>query len=114
MDHYLLWGLVAHLISDWLLQNQWMADNKTNLLHPAAWVHAGIHGTAFSLVFQGIYPALVLAVAHLVLDQRQLLAWWRKAIRQTTEGPMAPHVAVWSDQAAHIACVALVAFLWRR
>ena len=37
-------GLVAHLVADWLLQNDWMALNKMNLRHPAGWVHAAIHG----------------------------------------------------------------------
>lgn len=31
----LLWGTTLHLIIDWLLQNEWMAVNKTQVRHPA-------------------------------------------------------------------------------
>ena len=42
-------GLVAHLVADWLLQNDWMAVNKKDLRHPAGWVHALIHGVLLGL-----------------------------------------------------------------
>lgn len=103
----LVWGLVAHLVADWLLQNEWLAVNKTKrrhpaprrgdgLLtpprvylpptrwwdrHPAAYVHAGIHAVALALVF-GL-ASLPLAVAHLVIDTRVPVEWWSRVIRQT-------------------------------
>ena len=30
----LVWGVVIHLIVDWLGQNEWIALNKTRLRHP--------------------------------------------------------------------------------
>lgn len=104
----LAWGIVAHLVADWLLQNEWMALNKVSLTHPAAWVHSGIHVLALALVFS--WPvALALGVAHILIDTRRPLSWWRGTIRQTTEGPMAVHVAIWGDQVAHVACIAVAA-----
>jgi hypothetical protein len=106
----LAWGIVAHLVADWLLQNEAMAIYKVSLKHPAAWVHSGIQTLALACVFP--WPAaLALGVSHILIDTRVPLAWWRRAFRQTTEGPMAVHVAIWSDQVAHIAAVALAAAL---
>jgi hypothetical protein len=109
----LLWGLVAHGVADWLLQNSWMADHKASLRHPAAWVHGGIHLAALSLVFP-LLPAALLAAVHMGIDTRTPLAGWRRVFRQTTTGPVALSVAIWSDQAAHVACLAAGAWLTGR
>lgn len=123
----MLWGLVAHLIADWLLQNEWMAVNKANLRHPAGYVHAGIHGVLLALVFGWV--AAPLALAHLIIDTRKPVAWWSRLIRQTQPTTVeVPHpelqwtialppnvvdvgmfVRFWSDQVWHIACIAIAA-----
>lgn len=106
----LLWGIVAHLIADWFFQNHWMAQYKTNLTHPAAWVHGGIHLLFTALVFPPIAVALIVA-AHMLIDTRRPLIWWRRVYRQTTTGEFAIHVAIWEDQVTHIAVIALTALL---
>ena len=52
-------GLVAHLVADWVLQNDWMARHKTSLRHPAAWTHAAIQGLCLALAL-GWQAGLVL------------------------------------------------------
>lgn len=99
-------ALVAHLVADWIFQNEWMALNKVRWEHPAAWVHSGIHCLALLFVFPA-WLAILVAVTHYFIDLRVALQWWRKVFGQTTEGPMAVHVAIWSDQAVHIVCLAL-------
>lgn len=106
----MIWGAVAHLGADWMLQNEWMAKNKQWPDHLAAWVHAGIHFGALCLVFPPLAAGL-LGVAHLFIDTRRPLQWWRAWMGQTTEGPMAVHVAIWGDQVAHLLCVAVAALL---
>lgn len=108
----LLWGIVIHWALDWLLQNAWMADNKSSLLHPAAYVHSGIHFVGLLLIFPPL-AALAIAIIHLLIDTRAPLRWWRKVYRQTQEGPAAMHVAMWSDQVLHITVLAVVALLMR-
>lgn len=103
-------GILVHLFADWFLQNEWMAINKVNLRHPAAWVHAGIHTVLMLLVFHPLI-AFFIGIAHLLIDTRVPLAWWRKVYGQTTEGIFAIHVAIWEDQVAHILIVALAAWL---
>jgi hypothetical protein len=106
----LVWGMLAHLIADWLLQNRWMAEHKTTLRHPAAWVHSGIHGLALAFVFPPAIAGL-LALSHLLIDTRKPVAWWTRTYLQATDGPAALHVAIWADQVAHLAVIALAA-LW--
>lgn len=110
---YALWGIIVHLVVDWLFQNDYLAKNKVSLRHPAAWVHSGLHALALLLVFPPIY-AVGIGILHLLIDTRIPLTWWRKAYRQTTEGPFAIHVALWSDQVLHIAVIALAALLVTR
>lgn len=99
----MIWGLVAHLIADWPLQNDWMARNKmlrrqkynpTTMTgergtphdvwwdrHPASYVHAAIHGVFLAWVFAwGFIP---LVIAHLLIDTRKPVVWWSKFIGQT-------------------------------
>jgi len=109
----LLWGIMAHLSADWLLQNQWMADNKSTVGHPAGILHALIHALALTLVFPR-RVALLLGVIHYIIDLRFLLRWWRETFRQTTTGPAALHVAIWSDQTAHFLTIAAAALLLRK
>lgn len=102
MSELFIAGLTAHLIADWFLQNDWMAVNKVNPEHPAGFIHAAIHGLLM-LLFGFPWPtSLWIAIAHWLIDLRVALAWWRRAFGQTTEGPMAVHVAIWQDQAAHL------------
>ena len=100
-------ALVWHLVADWLLQNEWM-QNKTNLLHPAAWVHSGIHLLGLLVLFP-TWLALLVGLSHLLIDTRKPLIWWRTFFRQTQDpsNPASMHVAFWGDQVAHIAIIAI-------
>lgn len=101
-------ALVIHLFCDWILQNEWMAANKTSLRHPAAWVHSGIHFLGLLLIFP-VWLAFAVAVTHIIIDTRTPLIMWRRLIRQTTDpaNPATIHVAFWGDQVAHIAILTL-------
>jgi len=106
----LIWGIVIHLFADWILQNDWMARYKSSLKHPASWIHSGIHFLGLLLIFP-IWMAVIIAVIHLLIDTRVPLQWWRKVYRQTREGDVALHVAMWGDQVSHIVVIALAAFV---
>ena len=103
-------GCCAHAIGDWFLQNEWIALNKTNLRHPAAWIHGAQHTLLLCFVFPWSV-ALTVGALHMLIDTRAPLSWWRRTIRQTVEGPMAIHVAIWQDQAAHGVVLALAAWM---
>lgn len=138
----LIWGIVLHLIADWPLQNDWMVNNKMKraaqpgiwwIRHPAAYIHALIHGVLLAFVFG--WPAIFLVYAHLIIDCRWPVVWWSKFIGQTqpsgiqqgTYGESNPsehykvefvsvvdiglEVRFWTDQVFHIICIALAAIL---
>jgi hypothetical protein len=97
---------VAHLVADWILQNEWMARNKTSLLHPASWVHSGIHALCLTLALDW-KGGLVLGVAHLLIDTRVPLNWWMKVFKKCEKSPEVNSIAMWLDQTLHIGCLAL-------
>lgn len=125
----MVWGLVAHLLADWPLQNDWMANNKATSLKANA-VHAGIHTALLALVFG--WPAVLLGIAHGLIDTRKPVVWWSQFMRQTQsagkwtavvepnllskgEYRMAYDVGLevrfWTDQVFHIACIAVAALV---
>jgi hypothetical protein len=98
-------GLVAHLVADWLLQNDWMAKHKSNLRHPAGWTHAAVHVilTGWALGWTG---GLVLGGLHLLIDTGWPMQWWIKVFKKCEGTPHAVLIRIATDQALHIALLA--------
>ena len=106
----LVWGVLSHMVTDWLLQNDWMAVNKKDIRHPAAWVHSGIYAIGMSFVFK--WPAaLLLGLFHLIIDSGKPLQWWFGRFKRLEDGPMTIPVALWTDQALHASLIAVMALL---
>ena len=126
----LVWGIVLHLIADWPLQNDWMANNKMYLRTSyAGYVHASIHGLLLAIIFG--WAAIFLAVVHLLIDTRRPVIWWSKLVKQTPpqgtlletenlEGEdnrlvflydMGLEVRIWTDQVFHIFTLAVAALV---
>lgn len=116
----MVWGLVAHLIADWPLQNDWMANNKALPWRPSiaglapAFTHATIHGVFAGAVF-GYWPGMALALVHLFIDTRKPVVWWSQFVRQTQPSgngyDVGLEVRFWTDQVFHIACIAVAALV---
>lgn len=106
----LLWGIVTHFFIDWLLQNDWQAKYKTSLLHPASWIHSGLHLIGLLFIFP-VWMAVIIAITHILIDTRVPLVWWRAFYKQTTTGDVALHVALWGDQVLHITVLAIAALI---
>jgi hypothetical protein len=106
-------GLVAHLVADWLLQNDWMALNKANLRHPAGWVHASIHGVLLGLAL-GWMGGIALGILHLLLDTGRPVNWWIRVFKKCDAAPQAALIRISTDQVIHITAIAAwVAFVLR-
>jgi hypothetical protein len=98
----LIWAFMIHLVVDWLLQTDWMARNKTNLRHPAAYVHSGLHTLGLLLVFPW-FLALGVGITHLLIDTRKPVTWWIETIKQMPRStPIFTHVEIWLDQIFHL------------
>lgn len=65
--------LLAHLVGDYLLQNHWMATNKTR-----SWGVAIIHALCYTLPFLFFHPSpfalAVITGSHAVIDRYGLAA----------------------------------------
>jgi hypothetical protein len=98
-------GLVAHLVADWLLQNDWMALNKANLRHPAGWVHGLIHGLLMGWAL-GWLGGLVLGIVHVLIDVRSPVDWWMRVVKKCDRSPQVFTIGLWTDQVFHIVLIA--------
>jgi hypothetical protein len=107
----LAWAIVIHLVVDWLLQNEWMACNKTNLKHPAAYVHSGLHALGLMLVFPW-FLAIGVGITHLLIDTRRPVTWWISKIKQMPRSaPVYLDVEIWMDQIFHLLMLVMAVIL---
>ena len=98
----LIWAVIIHLVVDWFLQTEWMAVNKTNLKHPAAYVHSGLHTLGMLLIFPW-WLAIGLGISHLLIDTRKPVIWWIETIKQMPpSAPVYSQVEMWLDQIFHL------------
>ena len=97
-------GLVAHLIADWLLQNDWMALHKMNLRHPAGWaMPPSMPSLGIALGWRG---GLVLGILHLLIDTGRPVNWWVRVFKKCDGAPQAALIRIWTDQVLHISAIA--------
>ena len=107
----LAWAVVIHLIVDWLLQNEWMAQNKTSLRHPAAYVHSGLHTLGMLLLFPW-WLALGVGISHLFIDTRKPITWWIETVKQMPPStPAYANIEIWLDQIFHLLMLVLAVLL---
>lgn len=70
----LVYGIILHFVGDYVLQNEWMAANKTRHSFPAL-----VHATIYSLPFLWICPSeywLILWSTHFFIDRYRLAVIW--------------------------------------
>ena len=66
-------SLLIHLISDYWLQNDWMATNKKKHWWPA-FVHAFIYTLPFILLTRSIPALLVIGITHYIIDHTDIVS----------------------------------------
>lgn len=69
--------LICHLFGDYVIQNQWMASNKTKSSLPAL-VHAVTYSLPFLLLQPSLMGWLVIFSTHFVIDRWRLAFYWCK------------------------------------
>ena len=99
--------LLAHLVGDYLLQTEYMANAKLK-----SWLWASLHGFVYTLPFifitQSLPARLVIGGTHAIIDRYRLaryVVWFRNQITPKgqryaltatgTSGNTPPFIAVW-------------------
>lgn len=75
--------LVAHLVGDYIIQSDWMAQQKTNANIPAA-VHAATYTIPFLWLNPSLETILVIILTHYLIDRYRLARYvcWVKNFLQ--------------------------------
>lgn len=72
----LILGFLFHVIGDYVMQNDWMAQNKTKSFFPA-FIHATIYSLPFLLIIEYEFW-LILFISHFLIDRYRLAVYWIK------------------------------------
>lgn len=116
------WLLMGHLLGDYVLQNDWMAGNKTSrerpvLGHYACTVHCGLYTLAVWLCSWRWMPwwGLVVCFAvHWPVDRFRLAFWWMSRVsgqKAFAAGPLAPWSVIVVDNVFHLLTLGVIAVL---
>ena len=100
--------IYAHLIGDYLLQNDWMAENKKqNSL--ICLVHVITYMIPFVFTQLNWIQLLLIAIQHYIQDRTNLVAWFCKTTHKFQDdcSRFEGHVIV--DNVIHILWMAMVA-----
>jgi hypothetical protein len=122
--------VLAHLAGDYLIQSDWMANEKTKRWWPAI-AHGLTYTLPYALVTQSVLALAVIAVTHVVIDHYRLarhVVWaknllapkhyrhpWSECAGTGYHKDRPPWMAVWlmiiADNTIHLA-INTAAILW--
>lgn len=87
--------LIAHLLGDYCLQNQWMADNKTKR-HAVALAHVLLYTSVFVILCTTSWKALaVIGGTHFFIDRYRLAKYWVDLYGIGVGPNVPPFLSVW-------------------
>ena len=97
--------LLCHLWGDYILQSDWMAQNKTKAFLPA-WIHASLYTFGFLLLRPSQLAIAVIMLSHFLIDRYRLARYvvivknvalcpWREWENYLTPTGYPPEVPAW-------------------
>ena len=104
--------IYAHLIGDYLLQNDWMANGKKK-----SWMIATIHVFAYMIPF--LFTDIIwwklglIAMQHLLQDRTNFIIWLMKVKGSGlfAKSPCAPWSIIITDNIIHILWIAFIVWI---
>ena len=104
--------IYAHLIGDYLLQNDWMANGKKK----ASWicvVHVLTYLLPFAFTGLSWWQIALIGVQHFAQDRTGFVAWLMKAKGSAAfmQAPCGPWSVILTDNILHVLWMAAVASL---
>ena len=79
MELAILLGFIGHFIGDYLLQNDYLAIQKTKKTLPAL-IHVLLYGLPFYFLVGFSFALLFIVVTHFFIDRFSLATYWIKLI----------------------------------
>jgi hypothetical protein len=105
-------AIIGHLVGDYLLQNDWMANGKKTWngsrqcdVHCLLWTLSVMFFAEWFTTFnRSMAIFAVLFWTHYIQDRTQIIGWWMRLIRQHkfAEPPCAPWSIIVVDNVWHI------------
>lgn len=101
--------IYAHLIGDYLLQNDWMALNKKEGSWPCL-VHTVLYLIPFCFTGLLIWQIALIGLQHFLQDRTQFVMWFMKVkgSEKFSSGPCAPWSIIVTDNILHILFIAAI------
>ncbi len=97
---------VAHLIGDFILQNEWMAVNKKNRSF-ACMVHTLVYLVPFLLSYLQWWQILLIGIQHFIQDRTEFIFWWGRVWKRT-DLKRWNGLPLFVDQAFHVVWIEIV------
>ena len=101
--------IYAHLIGDFLLQNDWMAANKKKD-NFVCLVHIVTYMVPFLFTDFNLIQLLLIAVQHYIQDRTNFVAWFCKLTKKFQGKPIQSLGYIIVDNIFHILWVAMIDF----
>jgi hypothetical protein len=109
----LAFAIVGHMVGDYLLQNDWMAQGKKRSNFVCA-IHASIWTAAVAtFAHWWAWPIVaILFTSHFAQDRGAFVVWWMKLIGQKNfmQPPLGPWSIIICDNTWHLVVLALIAY----
>jgi hypothetical protein len=104
--------IFAHLIGDYLLQNDWMALNKKNKSFNCL-MHVLTYCLPFLLCALAPWQIVLIGIQHFIQDRTNLVVWLMKikGSGQFASGPCSPWSIIITDNILHVLWIAFVVWL---
>lgn len=103
--------LIGHLVGDYLLQNDWMANNK-KVKKLSGELACNVHcllWTLSVLLFTGWWEwklAILVFLSHYILDRTGIVKWWVNTFNNTKKSP--GWVYILTDNTLHLVFLYLI------
>ncbi|MFC1707111.1 DUF3307 domain-containing protein [Planctomycetota bacterium] len=100
---------VAHLVGDFILQNDWMAMNKKRR-SLACLVHVLVYLLPFLLCQLAWWQIALIGVQHYVQDRTAFIEWWMRVVKKVHKDYW-KELPLYVDQAFHLVWIDIVLIL---
>lgn len=100
---------IAHLIGDFILQNDWMAVNKKRNSF-ACLVHVVIYLLPFLVCHLSWWQIVLIGIQHFLQDRTGFIFWWMSAWKRMPKEHW-NQIPLWVDQSFHVLWIEIVLLL---